>query len=157
MTAPFGGALVTAAINTNRLDHLDGPAITFAAITVQGAGFLISFMICSAFIYRLMTQKLPRDAQRPGVASHRLLSILRSSLTWLQVYFDRSLWFYSSWHRHARQPRRTNPTRELPWQPACCLHPQGTIYHGWPLALGPMRLVLPRLRRFPLEIHHAWP
>ncbi len=42
-------------------------AIAAAAITVQGTGFLISFMICAAFIYRLMTQKLPRDMQRPGV------------------------------------------------------------------------------------------
>ncbi|KAM0588116.1 hypothetical protein ACHAP6_004147 [Verticillium nonalfalfae] len=37
------------------------------AIAAQGAGCLIAFMISSAFIYRLMTQKLPRDAQRPGV------------------------------------------------------------------------------------------
>ncbi|KAI1368895.1 voltage-dependent anion channel-domain-containing protein [Xylaria arbuscula] len=41
--------------------------IAIAALTTQGTGFLISFMICAAFIYRLMTQKLPRDMQRPGV------------------------------------------------------------------------------------------
>ncbi|KAI0972891.1 voltage-dependent anion channel-domain-containing protein [Xylaria arbuscula] len=42
-------------------------AIAATAFTAQGTGFLISFMICAAFIYRLMTQKLPRDMQRPGV------------------------------------------------------------------------------------------
>lgn len=67
LTAPFGGSLINAAIQRNELHHLSGPAIMFASVTVQGAGFLIAFMICSAFIYRLMTQKLPRDAQRPGV------------------------------------------------------------------------------------------
>lgn len=67
LTAPFAASLVGAAVDTGRLEHLSGAAITFAAVTVQGAGFLIAFMICSAFIYRLMTQKLPQDAQRPGV------------------------------------------------------------------------------------------
>ncbi|KAI0517265.1 voltage-dependent anion channel-domain-containing protein [Xylaria bambusicola] len=42
-------------------------AVATTALTTQGTGFLISFMICAAFIYRLMTQKLPRDTQRPGV------------------------------------------------------------------------------------------
>ncbi|KAI1298660.1 voltage-dependent anion channel-domain-containing protein [Xylaria venustula] len=42
-------------------------AIAATAFVAQGTGFLISFMICAAFIYRLMTQKLPRDMQRPGV------------------------------------------------------------------------------------------
>ncbi|KAL2116739.1 hypothetical protein VTJ04DRAFT_8907 [Mycothermus thermophilus] len=41
--------------------------IALAAVAVQGTGYLISFMVCSAFLYRLMTQKLPRDHQRPGV------------------------------------------------------------------------------------------
>jgi tellurite resistance protein TehA-like permease len=38
-----------------------------AAVAVQGMGFCLSFMILAAFVYRLMTQKLPRDMQRPGV------------------------------------------------------------------------------------------
>jgi hypothetical protein len=33
-------------------------------------------MISAAFIYRLMTQKLPRDTQRPGVVSFPRLPIL---------------------------------------------------------------------------------
>jgi len=46
---------------------IDTIAVATAAVAVQGTGFLIAFMICAAFLYRLMTQKLPRDHQRPGV------------------------------------------------------------------------------------------
>ncbi|KAH6621080.1 voltage-dependent anion channel [Chaetomium sp. MPI-SDFR-AT-0129] len=67
LSAPFGGNLVAAAHKTNQLSHINTIPITLAAITAQGTGFLISFMICAAFLYRLMTQKLPRDHQRPGV------------------------------------------------------------------------------------------
>ncbi|KAK4101538.1 hypothetical protein N658DRAFT_425452 [Parathielavia hyrcaniae] len=67
LTAPFGGGLITAAANTDRLPSLHAVPVALAAVTVQGTGFLISFMICAAFLYRLMTQKLPRDHQRPGV------------------------------------------------------------------------------------------
>ena len=67
LTAPFGGNLVAAASNAGRLGGINTVPVTLAAVTVQGTGFLISFMICAAFLYRLMTQKLPRDHQRPGV------------------------------------------------------------------------------------------
>ncbi|KAJ5598901.1 voltage-dependent anion channel-domain-containing protein [Penicillium lagena] len=36
-------------------------------LTVQGVGFLVSLMVYSAFIYRLMSQKLPRVNIRPGM------------------------------------------------------------------------------------------
>jgi hypothetical protein len=36
--------------------------------TIQGVGFLVSLMVYSAFIYRLMTQKLPRDNTSPASA-----------------------------------------------------------------------------------------
>ncbi|KAF3070733.1 Malic acid transport protein [Daldinia childiae] len=67
LTAPFASTLIAA--NTAASDNppVDRLAIAMCAIAVQGTGFLISFMICAAFIYRLMTQKLPRDMQRPGV------------------------------------------------------------------------------------------
>ncbi|KAI0095614.1 voltage-dependent anion channel-domain-containing protein [Daldinia grandis] len=67
LTAPFASTLIAA--NTAASDNppADRLAIAMCAIAVQGTGFLISFMICAAFIYRLMTQKLPRDMQRPGV------------------------------------------------------------------------------------------
>lgn len=69
LTAPFASTLIAA--NTAASDNppVDRLAIAMCAIAVQGTGFLISFMICAAFIYRLMTQKLPRDMQRPGVVS----------------------------------------------------------------------------------------
>ena len=67
LCAPFGGNLVSAASKIGHLGSINTVAITIAAVTVQGTGFLISFMISAAFLYRLMTQKLPRDAQRPGM------------------------------------------------------------------------------------------
>lgn len=35
--------------------------------TLQGVGFLVAFSIYAAFVYRLMTQKLPQDSLRPGM------------------------------------------------------------------------------------------
>ncbi|MCJ1486225.1 hypothetical protein MMC06_006402 [Schaereria dolodes] len=35
--------------------------------TLQGIGFMVSLTIYSAFIYRLMTQKLPQESLRPGM------------------------------------------------------------------------------------------
>ncbi len=78
LTAPLGANLLSAAATTGRLrlagqdgsgngDAIDAVPIALAAVTAQGTGFLISFMVCAAFLYRLMTQKLPRDHQRPGV------------------------------------------------------------------------------------------
>ncbi|KAL2185170.1 C4-dicarboxylate transporter/malic acid transport protein [Thermothelomyces heterothallicus CBS 203.75] len=67
LSAPFGGNLISAAGRAGRPDGINTVPVALAAITAQGTGFLISFMICAAFLYRLMTQKLPRDHQRPGV------------------------------------------------------------------------------------------
>ena len=41
--------------------------IIIGGFTIQGIGFLVSLTIYSAFIYRLMTQKLPQEATRPGM------------------------------------------------------------------------------------------
>ncbi|KAM7208606.1 malic acid transport protein [Naviculisporaceae sp. PSN 640] len=67
LAAPFGANLISGAIKLDMVDSINTIVIALTAITVQGTGFLIGFMICAAFLYRLMTQKLPRDAQRPGV------------------------------------------------------------------------------------------
>jgi tellurite resistance protein TehA-like permease len=67
LTAPFGSNLIAAASRSGKLASLDAVAVAIASVTVQGTGFLISFMVCAAFLYRLMTQKLPRDHQRPGI------------------------------------------------------------------------------------------
>ncbi|KAI8959564.1 voltage-dependent anion channel [Daldinia sp. FL1419] len=66
LTAPFASTLIAASTTASN-PPVDRLAIAMCAIAVQGTGFLISFMICAAFMYRLMTQKLPRDMQRPGV------------------------------------------------------------------------------------------
>ncbi|KAH6616518.1 voltage-dependent anion channel-domain-containing protein [Boeremia exigua] len=41
--------------------------IILGGYIVQGIGFLVSLMIYAAFIYRLMTQKLPKESLRPGM------------------------------------------------------------------------------------------
>ncbi|KAK3488388.1 voltage-dependent anion channel-domain-containing protein [Neurospora crassa] len=72
LTAPYGANLIAAAVESGHLtwagqSTINPISIALASVAVQGTGFLISFMICAAFLYRLMTQKLPRDYQRPGV------------------------------------------------------------------------------------------
>ena len=41
--------------------------IIVAGWIFQGIGFMVSLMIYASFIYRLMTQKLPRESLRPGM------------------------------------------------------------------------------------------
>lgn len=41
--------------------------VIVGGFTVQGIGFLVSLTIYSAFVYRLMTQKLPAEPLRPGM------------------------------------------------------------------------------------------
>ncbi|CRJ95585.1 hypothetical protein BN1708_002038 [Verticillium longisporum] len=67
LNAPFAGNLIASAVSSGQGLTVNTTAVALSAIAAQGAGCLIAFMISSAFIYRLMTQKLPRDAQRPGV------------------------------------------------------------------------------------------
>ncbi|KAK2001281.1 C4-dicarboxylate transporter/malic acid transporter [Colletotrichum falcatum] len=68
LTAPFASNLIQAATQANQhIVTLNTPAIALCAVATQGAGCMIAFMISAAFIYRLMTQKLPREFQRPGV------------------------------------------------------------------------------------------
>jgi tellurite resistance protein TehA-like permease len=41
--------------------------IILGGYIIQGIGFLVSLMIYASFIYRLMTQKLPKESLRPGM------------------------------------------------------------------------------------------
>ncbi|KAF2116003.1 voltage-dependent anion channel-domain-containing protein [Lophiotrema nucula] len=41
--------------------------IIVSGYVIQGIGFLVSLMIYAAFLYRLMTQKLPKESLRPGM------------------------------------------------------------------------------------------
>ena len=75
LAAPFAANLIASADATQRPMALNVTAIALGAATIQGTGCLIAFMISSAFIYRLMTQKLPRDMQRPGVVGVSHLTV----------------------------------------------------------------------------------
>lgn len=41
--------------------------IIIGGFTFQSIGFMVSLMVYSAFLYRLMTQKLPKESLRPGM------------------------------------------------------------------------------------------
>ncbi|KAK5257398.1 hypothetical protein LTR16_000784, partial [Cryomyces antarcticus] len=41
--------------------------VIIGGVMIQGIGFMVSLMIYSAFLYRLMTQKLPKESIRPGM------------------------------------------------------------------------------------------
>jgi C4-dicarboxylate transporter/malic acid transport protein len=56
-----------AGILSEKLDPLISLRIIIGGTTIQGVGFLVSLMVYSAFIYRLMSQKLPRENVRPGM------------------------------------------------------------------------------------------
>lgn len=81
LIAPFAANLLQGSIATGDPGINGHPihrvAIASCALTIQGTGFLISYMVCAAFLYRLMTQKLPRDMQRPGVVSRHPTPSLR--------------------------------------------------------------------------------
>ena len=51
----------------NKLAPGEALAIIVGGFTLQGVGFLVALTIYAAFIYRLMTQKLPPAALRPGM------------------------------------------------------------------------------------------
>lgn len=69
LTCPFAAHLIDSADVAGHPLSINKTAIALCATATQGTGCLIAFMISAAFIYRLMTQKLPRDMQRPGVVS----------------------------------------------------------------------------------------
>ncbi|PQE26733.1 hypothetical protein CJF31_00003409 [Rutstroemia sp. NJR-2017a BVV2] len=67
LVGPVASGLLSVLPDSASADRINATAITFGAICFQGLGFLLSLMIYSAFIYRLMTQKLPRETTRPGM------------------------------------------------------------------------------------------
>ena len=56
-----------AAVLSQTLDEKRAFGIIIGGFTLQGIGFMVSLMIYSAFIYRLMTQKLPQESSRPAM------------------------------------------------------------------------------------------
>src|SRR4051794_9538205 len=67
LVAPIASQLINALPDAAAAARVNAVAMAFGAVCLQGIGFLVSLMIYSAFIYRLMTQKLPREATRPGM------------------------------------------------------------------------------------------
>ncbi len=67
LVGPFAANLIDALPNYAAAAKINSMAIALGAVCIQGTGFLVSMMIYSAFIYRLMTQKLPRETTRPGM------------------------------------------------------------------------------------------
>lgn len=70
LAAPFATNLIGAAERAGFHSNINTLAVAMAAVAMQGTGYLISFMVSASFLYRLMTQKLPRDPRRPGVVSY---------------------------------------------------------------------------------------
>jgi len=61
IVGPHAGVLSAALIPERAFDIIVG------GFTLQGIGYMVSLTIYSAFIYRLMTQKLPKESLRPGM------------------------------------------------------------------------------------------
>ena len=99
LTAPFAANIINAAIVSGHRHSINSTAVALCAAATQGTGCLIAFMISAAFIYRLMTQKLPRDMQRPGVVSYAF-SQLSLLLKWStdtrqrQVHLHWAIWVH---------------------------------------------------------------
>ncbi|KAK8905773.1 hypothetical protein QC760_11259 [Botrytis cinerea] len=70
LTGPVAANLISALPDATAAARIDSTAIAFGAICFQGIGFLLSLMIYSAFLYRLMTKKLPQETTRPGMVSY---------------------------------------------------------------------------------------
>lgn len=73
LNGTMAASIIGAASSTGNKLFSDALAVALGGFTTQGTACLIAFMISAAFIYRLMTQKLPRDFQRPGVVSQLFL------------------------------------------------------------------------------------
>lgn len=56
-----------AGILSSKLEPSRSLPIIIGGCCIQGIGFLVSLMVYSAFIYRLMSQKLPKENVRPGM------------------------------------------------------------------------------------------
>ncbi|KAL2354253.1 voltage-dependent anion channel [Cryomyces antarcticus] len=61
IVGPHAGQMSSKISRTRALDVIIG------GVMIQGIGFMVSLMIYSAFLYRLMTQKLPKESIRPGM------------------------------------------------------------------------------------------
>jgi len=81
LAAPIASNLIDKLPDAAGATRINAVTMALGAFTIQGTGFLVSLMIYAAFIYRLMTQKLPKEKTRPGMVclSHA------SSLCWSKL------------------------------------------------------------------------
>ena len=56
-----------ASVLSTKLEGYEALNVIIGGFVFQGIGFMVSLMIYAAFIYRLMTQKLPQESLRPGM------------------------------------------------------------------------------------------
>lgn len=85
LTGPLASALSAAqgARGTSALDMIIG------GFMCQGAGFMVSVMIYAAFLYRLMSHKLPEESARPGIfTSVGPASFTTSSVISMGIHFE---------------------------------------------------------------------
>lgn len=73
LTGPIASNLISTLPDSSAAARINSTAIAFGAVCFQAAGFLLSLMIYSAFMYRLMTEKLPKERTRPGMVSSSFL------------------------------------------------------------------------------------
>ena len=66
LVGPFAGTLSNAMMTEGIHSH-HRLRIIVAGVISQGLGFLLSSMVYAAFLYRLMTHKLPTESTRPGM------------------------------------------------------------------------------------------
>ncbi|KAI9669657.1 MAG: hypothetical protein M1831_007353 [Alyxoria varia] len=64
LVGPFAGVLSAAMTSSN---HPGAVSVIVGGTVLQGTGFMVSIMIYSAYLYRLMTQKLPEEGIRPAM------------------------------------------------------------------------------------------
>lgn len=95
LVAPFAAQLIDGLPDAAAAAKIHSTAIAYGAVCVQGTGFLVSLMLYAAFMYRLMTQKLPKEKTRPGMVSKAQISFLLSStnlrltgVTNVTIYFE---------------------------------------------------------------------
>jgi hypothetical protein len=94
LTAPFAANLIDALPSAAAAARINSLAIALAAVCLQGTGFLVSLMVLSAFIYRLMTQKIPRETTRPGMVGHILfVFVVYPCVPYLSSFASCSLYF----------------------------------------------------------------
>jgi len=153
LMGPIAANLIDALPDSAAATRINSVAIALGAVCLQGTGFLVSLMIYSAFIYRLMTQKLPRETTRPGmvrISSFHLFDYFSQAA----VRFRRAIRVHSRRNCALGQHRDSkNPTRWVSRPYRCSVLPQTSLGCHRSLAVGFMSVVLPGQHRRSLADH----